>query len=79
MHFERRMKKIDISLSPIVDERARIFRDNCFDAILKTHKLHGKRKGHWAFSITAKFRVMFAFIDSDTVLFEDVGDHSIYE
>lgn len=73
------MKRIDADLLPVVDERSRIFRGNCFEKILKTHKLHGKFKGHWAFSITSKFRVMFVFLEPNIVLFEDVGDHSIYD
>lgn len=73
------MKRIDAGLAEVVDERAGIFQKDCFTKVLKTHKLHGKFKGHWAFSITTKFRIMFIFLDSDSVLFEDVGDHSIYD
>ncbi|MEJ0053498.1 MAG: hypothetical protein WDN10_02110 [bacterium] len=46
---------------------------------LGTHKLHGKDRGAWAFSIDRKYRIKFVFIAGDRILFLDVGTHDIYE
>jgi mRNA-degrading endonuclease RelE of RelBE toxin-antitoxin system len=38
-------------------------------------KLGGKLAGQWAFSIDEDYRVLFEFIDSDSVLLIDIGTH----
>ncbi len=58
--------------------KERIFRKIPFDQRLKTHKLHGKIKNLWSFSINAKYRVVFEFDKSDVILL-DVGNHKIYQ
>jgi mRNA-degrading endonuclease YafQ of YafQ-DinJ toxin-antitoxin module len=77
-HFLRALKKLPVELKPEIRKREQWFRANCFDARLKTHALSGKLDGFWAFSITHKHRVMFAFHKKDSVDFVDVGDHDIY-
>jgi mRNA-degrading endonuclease YafQ of YafQ-DinJ toxin-antitoxin module len=61
-----------------IDRREKMFRNNCFDARLRTHKLKGRLKNYWAFSISNKKRVIFEFLEQGEVLFHFVGDHSIY-
>lgn len=56
-----------------------LFKENCFNPRLKTHKLKGKLNGYWSFSITYSHRGLFEFLDGDSVAFIDVGDHSIYK
>ena len=77
--FGRAFKKLPIKFLSEVKKRENMFRKDCFDFRLKTHKLKGRHKAFWSFSITRKHRVMFRFISSDAVLFIDVGDHSIYQ
>ena len=78
-HFLRALKHLPPQLKPLAVEREAIFRKDCFNAKLKTHKLSGKYKEHWAFSIDYHYRVMFRFLSDTEVLFEDADDHSIYE
>lgn len=78
-HFERAIQKLPLELQIDVRKRETIFRRDCFDPILKTHKLKGMYRNHWSFSITHKHRVMFRFVSPDTTYFIDVGDHSIYQ
>ena len=66
-------------MSSEVLEREKIFREDCFDPRLKTHKLHGKHKDVWSFYITYKYIIIFRFITEHSVEFIDVGDHSIYQ
>lgn len=56
-----------------------IFLDDPFDARLNTHKLHGQQAKYYAFSATYSLRIIFEFIDSETVGFVDIGLHSIYK
>lgn len=56
-----------------------LFWQNPFAISLKTHKLSGKLKDYWSFSITNTLRIMFRFADSQTVEFIDIGTHEIYK
>ncbi len=78
-HFKRSLKKIPLKLISIVEKREILFRKNCFDHKLRTHKLKGKKPALWSFSVTSSHRVLFQFIDNETVLFMEIGDHSIYK
>lgn len=77
-HFARAARKLPQEFKEEIDKRERIFREDCFDPRLETHKLKGKYHNLWSFSITHKHRVMFKFLSADMVYFLDVGDHSIY-
>ncbi len=77
-HFLRAFKKLPKNLRFEVAEREAMFKADCFDGRLKTHKLGGSLKEFWAFSITSAYRIMFAFESEGIVTFVDVDDHSIY-
>lgn len=76
--FARAMKDLDPALRKIVAERDALFRQDCFAPRLNAHKLHGKLKKYWSFSITHSHRVLFQFMKGNAVVFIDVGNHSIY-
>ena len=59
--------------------REKIFRNNCFDSRLKTHKLTGSLKDYWAFSVTHSERILFRFINEKEVIFYKIGSHDIYK
>lgn len=77
--FKREYKNLPKELKLIAEEKEEIFRDNHFDSRLNTHKLFGRLKDFWAFSIKYKFRIIFEFTKKDEVWFHSVGDHSIYD
>jgi len=52
-----------------------IFVNNPFDSRLKTHKLSGKLKDLWSFSIEYDQRVIFYFVDENKAVFIDIGSH----
>ena len=56
-------------------EKMALFLKEPFDSQLRTHKLSGKLKGTWAFSINDDYRVLFEFIDDDKALLIDFGTH----
>jgi addiction module RelE/StbE family toxin len=51
------------------------FRNNPFDPSLRTHKLSGKLKDLWSFSIEYDQRVIFYFRDSGKAVLVDIGNH----
>ncbi len=78
-YFKRAYKKLPPELKAIFPEKEKLFRQNCFYPLLKTHKLGGKCQGYWAFSLDYHNRAMFQFADNGRVYFFNVGYHSIYE
>lgn len=46
-----------------------------FDTSLKTHKLSGKLKEFWSFSLEYDERVLFYFTDDGKAVFVDIGNH----
>ena len=77
--FVREYKKLPNNIKDQAEEKEKIFRDNPFDPRLKTHKLKGPLIGFWAFSVNQKYRIIFDFVDKDTVHFYSVGDNDIYD
>ena len=78
-HFKRAFKKLPHNLKDTVKEREDIFKKDCFDPRLGTHKCSGKLKDFWSFSITYKHRILFTFEGDGVVGFVDVDDHSVYK
>jgi len=78
--YSRSYGRLDSPLRRLVDERIKIFRADAFDPRIDTHRLHGKLKKQWSFSIDRRNRVLFEFLNKakSEVVFLDVGDHSIY-
>ena len=77
--FGREYRKLQRSIQQLVKKRVVLFKKNPYDSRLKTHKLHGELNGFHAFWIDYYYRIMFAFLDEQTVEFYSVGDHDIYE
>ncbi len=77
--FEREYKKLSRKIKLLAEEREHIFRQDPFDPRIDTHKLHGRLKEYWAFSIDTKYRIIFEFVKKNIVWFHSAGDHSIYQ
>ncbi len=46
-----------------------------FDPSLKTHKLSGKLKELWSFSLDYDERILFYFTEDEKAVFVDIGSH----
>ncbi|MEK7651578.1 MAG: type II toxin-antitoxin system mRNA interferase toxin, RelE/StbE family [Patescibacteria group bacterium] len=77
--FERHYKKLPTRVKEAAKEKEKIFRKDPFDSRLDTHKLHGKEREVWAFSIAKSYRIKFIFLREGTVLFLEAGTHDIYK
>ena len=78
-HFKREAKRLPISLRSVVEARLAQFAIDPRQPALKVHKLDGRLKNFWAFSITASIRVIFEFEGADRAVFHSIGDHAIYD
>ncbi len=77
--FKKAFNKLPLTVKIKAEERELLFRVNPFDPRLDTHKLHGKYKEYWAFTVTGQYRIMFSFSDKETVDFINIGTHEIYK
>ncbi|MBW4535005.1 MAG: type II toxin-antitoxin system YafQ family toxin [Pleurocapsa minor HA4230-MV1] len=55
--------------------KVEVFTNNPFDPSLRTHKLSGKLKDLWSFSLEYDERVLFYFTDDGNAVFIDIGNH----
>ena len=76
--FTSSYKKLPEQIKMLSLQKEKIFRHDPFDPRLGTHKLGGKLKEFWAFSITQKYRIEFKFVGNKEVLFLKAGTHNIY-
>ena len=77
-HFTKAYKNLPEEIKKLAQSREAIFFVNPFDNRLKTHKLKGKLKDYWSYSVDYQHRVIFRFVDKETVLYFDIGKHDIY-
>lgn len=77
--FEREYKKLPKIIKQLAEEKESIFGKNPFDPRLATHKLSGRLKEFWAFSIDHKNRIIFEFREKNIIWFHSIGDHGIYD
>ncbi len=76
--FAKQFKKLSKEVKELALKCEKTFRANPFNSKLKTHKLHGKLRNYWAFSISYNYRISFSFINDGLVRFHAIGHHDIY-
>lgn len=76
--FAKEYKRLPHKLKLLAEEKEKLFRKTPHNPQLKTHKLTGKLKEYWAFSIDYQYRIIFEFRDKNVVWFHSVGTHEIY-
>ena len=77
--FRKAYKKMPKMVKIKAEEKEKIFLNNQFDSSLDTHKLHGKYRDYWAFTVTGQYRIMFSFANSGIIDFINIGTHEIYK
>ena len=76
--FAKEYKRLPKKVKLLAEKKEITFRKNPFDKSLKTHKLSGKLKDYYSFSIDYQHRIIFEFAEKDVVWFHSVGTHEIY-
>jgi mRNA-degrading endonuclease YafQ of YafQ-DinJ toxin-antitoxin module len=77
--FVRKFNKLENSLQEDALQRIALFKDKENHKIIDVHKLHGKFKDYFGFSVNYKFRIVFRYVSKNEVLFVDIGGHEIYK
>jgi mRNA-degrading endonuclease RelE of RelBE toxin-antitoxin system len=73
--FEKRYRKLPSAIRIRARKQQAIFSENPFHPSLNTEKLIPRAKEVWSFRIDKKYRILFRFVDGNTVLFLTVGPH----
>lgn len=76
--FVKLFKKLPKTIKLLAIKKEKIFKEDVFDPILKTHKLDGELKGYYSFSVNYSYRIVFTFENGNVIVFTDIGDHSVY-
>lgn len=72
--FKKRIKgNLDLELK--FWQKVEKFTIDPFEQSLKAHKLSGKLKELWSFSLEYDERVLFYFTEDGNVVFVDIGSH----
>lgn len=78
--FKRSFKKKDKFIQKKARERIKIFQQDPFNILLKNHALAGEYKNRRSFNVTGDYRIIFYYVDENTVCFSDIGTHpELYE
>ncbi|MEA3449654.1 MAG: type II toxin-antitoxin system mRNA interferase toxin, RelE/StbE family [Patescibacteria group bacterium] len=75
----KEFEKCYLVLPSVIKKKAlkqeKLFRNNPFHPSLNTEKLSPKGKQLWSIRIDKTYRIVFRFIDGNTVLFLTTGTH----
>jgi len=73
--FKKRYKKLPPHIQQKAEKQEELFRMNPFHPSLHTEKLKPRKNELWSIRIDKKYRILFRFVDGDSVLFLTVGSH----
>lgn len=76
--FSKEYRKLPLKVKLLAEDKEKIFRKDPHHPTLKTHRLSGKLKDYWAFSIDYHYRILFEFRENSIIWFHSIGTHSIY-
>ena len=76
--FVRQLNKLPLRLQDEVFVKIELFKDLKNHKALNVHKLKGRMKGFYGFSVDFRNRVIFEYVTDDEVALLAVGDHDIY-
>jgi len=78
--FIRRYKKLHPKLKTVVKEQIRKFQNPKNHKELEVHKLSGKMRGLYSFSVDYQYRIVFEYKrGKKEAMLLDIGDHGIYQ
>ncbi len=76
--FIRQINKLEQSLVDEALDKINIFKNSPNHSILKIHKLHGKLKDKWSFSVNYKIRIVFQYESKKEITLLAIDDHDVY-
>jgi mRNA-degrading endonuclease YafQ of YafQ-DinJ toxin-antitoxin module len=76
--FQRQFKKLEESLKDEVRQKIFLLQDKGNHESLKVHKLKGRLKNRWSFSVNYRIRIVFDYLNPKEIVLHAIGDHSVY-
>lgn len=58
------------------DKKSALFKENPFNPILRTEKLHPKGHDVWSFRVDIHYRIVFKFMEKNSAEFRFIGHHN---
>ncbi|MCF7812371.1 type II toxin-antitoxin system mRNA interferase toxin, RelE/StbE family [Candidatus Gracilibacteria bacterium] len=77
--FVRQYKKFPKALRQEMKEKIELFRTDPKHSFLKVHKLHGKLKDFYSFSVNYEYRIVFEYESKKRIALLTVGNHDVYK
>ena len=77
--FLRKVKKLGNELQVEVVETVGLLKNKKNHPKLKVHKLHGKFSDYISCRVNYEFRIVYRYLSKNTIILEDVGNHSVYK
>ena len=78
-NFIRQLKKLEPSLKEEAFDKIELFQKNSREKSLKVHKLNGKLKDYFSFSVNYKTRIVFKYISKTEIVLLAIGNHDVYK
>jgi addiction module RelE/StbE family toxin len=76
--FIKQLNRLPLDLQEEVLTKIDLFIENPYNSSLKSHKLQGRLKEFWSFSVNYSHRILYKIKDSEAV-FAEIGTHDMYK
>lgn len=76
--FIRQFRKLPSDLKEETKEKIELFKQNRDNPTLKNHKLQGRLREYYSFSVNYVYRILYKIQDGKAVLME-IGTHDLYK
>jgi len=77
--FVRQYKRLEPALQEEVKEKIALLGDRKNHRTLKVHKLTGRLKGRYSFSVNYRIRIVFIYTKEKDIILLAVGGHEVYD
>ena len=77
--FVRMFRKLEQALKEEAIEKIELFKADPAHSQLKAHKLKGKLKNRYSFSVNYQTRIIYMPISKSEVALLAIGDHDVYK
>ncbi len=77
--FIKRFKNLPLELQEEALEKIELLKNPKNHSLLKVHKLHGRLKDYYSFSVNYKTRIIFEYLSKNIIAPLSIGDHDMYK
>lgn len=74
--FDQLLLKLPQKVRIKADDKTKLFRENPFNPVLRTEKLHPKGHDVWSFRVDIHYRIVFKFTGKEVAEFRFIGHHN---